>query len=122
MFVYPICLQREKSAHDSRERCISNPGTDIFCTSNSEIYQERATNKHRDPKCSNGHKQMLITSLFNAYVYQLLDCSQLTYLPTKIRFTVTCFHGMYRIPHDQTLNRESESDLPTKEIVKKKKN
>ena len=25
---------------------------------------------------------------------------------TKIRFTVTCSHGMYRIPHDQIFNRE----------------
>ena len=41
---------------------------------------------------------------------------------TKIRFTVTCSHGMYRIPNDQIFNRELESDLPMKQTVKKKKN
>ena len=41
---------------------------------------------------------------------------------TKIRFKVTCFHGMYQIPHDQIFNRELESDMPMKQNVKKKKN
>ena len=46
-------------------------------------------------------------------------CQKLFQLDTKIRFMVTYSHGMYRIPRDQLFNRESESDLPMKQIVKK---
>ena len=53
MFVYLICLYREKKAGDSQALCTSNLGTVIFCTSNLEIFHERATNEHRNQKCSN---------------------------------------------------------------------
>ena len=55
-FVYQICFQREESAGDPRALCTSNSRTDTFCTSKSEIFHERATNEHRDPKCSNVHE------------------------------------------------------------------
>ena len=55
MFVSPICLKREKSTCDSQALCTSNSRTDIFCTGKLEIFHERATNEHRDPKCSNVH-------------------------------------------------------------------
>ena len=56
MFVYPIYLYREKSAHDSLTPTRSNLGTVIFWMSNSEIFHEQAMNKHRDPKCLNVHE------------------------------------------------------------------
>ena len=36
------------------------------------------------------------------------------YVTSKVRFTVNCFHGMYRIPHDQILTIKSESHSPMK--------
>ena len=39
------------------------------------------------------------------------------YLSTKMRFTVTWVHVIYRIPHNQILNCESQSHFPIKEKV-----
>ena len=73
--------------------------------------------KYLDPVDNSWHDTALanLRDFFTTYRLTLL-------LSIKVRFTVTCSHGIYRTPHDQIFNRESESDLPIKQIVKKKKN